>query len=264
MIRVALDAMGGDEAPAAEVDGAALALRELAPGFQLLLVGQPEVITERLDRHPGLDRSRIEIVPASQVITMEDKPLQAVRQKRDSSLVVGLGLHRDGKADAFVSAGNTGAMLAGATLLLGLHDGVERATVASLFPAAEGPVLVLDAGANVDCSARELVNFAHLGTRLHARRDRPTCAAGRAAQRRRGGREGERHGPRGPPASPRRAAPQLCRQHRGARHRGSPPDARPDRRGGHRRIRRATSCSSSTNRWETWCACCSSATVRGC
>ncbi len=164
MIRVALDAMGGDHAPAAEVDGAALALRELAPEFQLLLVGQPEPIAEHLARHADLDRSRIEVVPASQVVTMADKPLQGVRQKRDSSLVVGLSMHRDGKADAFVSAGNTGATLAGATLLLGLHDGVDRATVASLFPSANGTVLVLDAGANVDCSARELVNFAHLGS----------------------------------------------------------------------------------------------------
>lgn len=164
MIRVALDAMGGDDAPAAEVDGAALALRELSADLQLLLVGRPEAIAPHLARHPELDRGRIEVVPASEVVTMTDKPLAAVRQKRDSSLVVGLTLHRDGKADAFVSAGNTGATLAASTMLLGLHEGVERATVASLFPAAAGPVLVLDAGANVDCSARELVNFAHLGS----------------------------------------------------------------------------------------------------
>lgn len=164
MIRVALDAMGGDDAPAAEVDGAALALRELSADWRLLLVGQPDVIAGHLARHPELDRGRIEVVPASEVVTMTDKPLQAVRQKRDSSLVVGLTLHRDGKADAFVSAGNTGATLAACTILLGLHEGVDRATVASLFPAATGPVLVLDAGANVDCSARELVNFAHLGS----------------------------------------------------------------------------------------------------
>ncbi len=164
MIRVALDAMGGDDAPAAEVDGAALALRELSADFQLLLVGQPEVIATHLARHGDLDPERIAVVPASEVVTMTDKPLQAVRQKRDSSLVVGLTLHREGKADAFVSAGNTGATLAASTILLGLHEGVDRATVASLFPSASGTVLVLDAGANVDCSARELVNFAHLGS----------------------------------------------------------------------------------------------------
>ena len=164
MIRVALDAMGGDHAPAAEIDGAALALRDLPPDFSLLLVGQPALIEAHLARHPDLDRSRLTIVEATEVIGMAEKPLSAVRRKPNSSLVVGLGLHRDGLADAFVSAGNTGASLAAATILLGLHDGVDRATVASLFPAAEGPVLVLDAGANLDCSVKELVNFAYLGS----------------------------------------------------------------------------------------------------
>lgn len=164
MIRVAIDAMGGDHAPTAEVEGVALALAELDPIFRVLLVGRPEVITAHLERQPQLDRSRIEIVPASEIVSMTDRPLQAVRQKRDSSLVVGVGLHAKGSADAFVSAGNTGAILAASTLLLGLHEGVDRATVASHFPTPSGPVLVLDAGANVDCSARELVNFARLGS----------------------------------------------------------------------------------------------------
>lgn len=168
MIRVALDAMGGDHAPATEVDGAALALRELPPEFVLILVGQPDRIEAELSRYPDLDRSRLTVVPATQVIGMAEKPLSAVRKKPDSSLVVGLGLHRDGHADAFVSAGNTGALLAGGTILLGLHDGVERATVASSFPAPDGYVLVLDAGANVDCSAKELINFAYLGS-IYAR-----------------------------------------------------------------------------------------------
>jgi glycerol-3-phosphate acyltransferase PlsX len=87
-----------------------------------------------------------------------------VRRKPNSSIVVGLGLQKAGRADAFVSAGNTGAVLAASTLLLGLHDGVERASVATLFPTADDPVLVLDGGANVDCSARELLCFAILGT----------------------------------------------------------------------------------------------------
>ncbi len=164
MIRVALDAMGGDHAPASEVDGAALALAELGPDIKLVLVGQAGRIAPELDRHPALDRSRIEIVDAPEVVTMDDKPLQAVRRKRNSSLVVGLSLLQERRADAFVSAGNTGAVLAASTVLLGLHPGVDRATVASLLPAADGPVLLLDAGANVDCSARELVNFAHLGS----------------------------------------------------------------------------------------------------
>lgn len=164
MIRVAVDAMGSDAAPAAEVDGAALALRELPPDFSVVLVGRADAIESQLARHPEIDRSRIRVVPALNTIGMGEKPLQAVRRKPDSSLVVGLTLHRDEEAEAFVSAGNTGAILAASTILLGLHDGVERASVASLFPAVDGPVVVLDAGANVDCTARELVNFAHLGS----------------------------------------------------------------------------------------------------
>ncbi len=164
MIRVALDAMGGDHAPQVEVDGAALALAELPAAFLIQLVGSTERIEAELARHPGLDRSRIEIREAPEVIGMGEKPLAAIRRKPKSSINVGVGLQKAGEADAFVSAGNTGAILAASTLHLGLHDGVERATVATLFPTATRPCLVLDAGANVDCSPRELVCFAHLGT----------------------------------------------------------------------------------------------------
>ncbi|HEX9755659.1 MAG TPA: phosphate acyltransferase PlsX [Gemmatimonadales bacterium] len=164
MIRVALDAMGGDHAPVTEVEGVRLALRDLPPGFTVKLVGQPAVLEQVLARYPDLDRGRVEIQEAAEVIRMDEKPLEAVRRKRKSSLVVGLGLHAKGGADAFISAGNTGAILAASTLLLGLHQGVERASVAALFPTAPGPVLVLDAGANVDCSASELVCFARLGS----------------------------------------------------------------------------------------------------
>jgi glycerol-3-phosphate acyltransferase PlsX len=163
VIRVAVDAMGGDHAPQAEVEGCLQALGENPEAF-IQLVGPPEVIEAELTRHPGADRTRLEIRPASQVIGMAEKPLAAVRGKRDSSIVVGLALQKAGQSDAFVSAGNTGAVLAASTVLLGIHDGVERASVATLFPTADEPVLVLDGGANVDCSARELVNFAVLGT----------------------------------------------------------------------------------------------------
>lgn len=163
MIRVALDAMGGDGAPGAEVDGAALALREF-PDLELTLVGRPDDIQPHLDRYPVLARDRLHVVSAPDVIGMDEKPLAAVRRKPRSSMVVGFQLHRDGEVDAFVSAGNTGATLAAATIVLGLHDGVDRATVASLFPARDGVVLVVDAGANVDCTAKELVNFARLGS----------------------------------------------------------------------------------------------------
>lgn len=164
MIRIALDAMGGDRAPGPEVDGAVLALRELPPEFELTLVGRAADIEAQLARHPGIDRSRLRIVEASDVIGMAERPLAAVRKKPNSSLVVGLNLHRTGEVEALISAGNTGATLAGSTILLGLHDGVDRAAVASPFPLPDGSVLVVDAGANVDCTSRELVNFARLGT----------------------------------------------------------------------------------------------------
>jgi glycerol-3-phosphate acyltransferase PlsX len=164
VFRVALDAMGGDNAPRTEVDGVALALSELPPTFRVQLVGPSAAIEAELDRHPGVDRGRLEIVEAPEVIGMSEPPLQAVRKKRKSSLVLGLRLQAEGRSDAFISAGNTGAILAASTVLLGLFPGVERATVGALLPTVEGPVLLLDAGANVDCSARELVGFAHLGS----------------------------------------------------------------------------------------------------
>ncbi|NOT08166.1 MAG: phosphate acyltransferase PlsX [Gemmatimonadales bacterium] len=164
MIRVALDAMGSDQAPRTEVEGLALALRELPPGFRVQLVGQTAAIEAELAGYPDLDRERFDVVEAPEVIGMAEKPLHAVRRKQKSSLVIGLGLQAQGKSDAFISAGNTGAILAASTVLLGLYEGVERATVATLLPTADGPVLMLDAGANVECSAKELVGFAHLGT----------------------------------------------------------------------------------------------------
>jgi phosphate acyltransferase len=164
VIRVAVDAMGGDNAPQAEIAGALQALAAFPDKFLIQLVGRSDVIAAELGKHPEADRSRLEIHEAAEVIGMGEKPLAAVRKKRKSSIVVALTMQKDGKSDAFVSAGNTGAILAASTLLLGLHDGVERATVATLFPTADHPVLVLDGGANVDCSARELVGFAYLGS----------------------------------------------------------------------------------------------------
>jgi len=163
VIRVAVDAMGGDTAPQAEIAGVVQALTSLPGKFTIQLVGRPDVIGAELAKYPDADRGRIELHDAAEVIGMAEKPLAAVRRKPNSSIVIGLGLQKAGRADAFVSAGNTGAILAASTILLGLHDGVERATVATLFPTLTEPVLVLDGGANVDCSARELVNFAYLG-----------------------------------------------------------------------------------------------------
>lgn len=163
MIRIALDAMGGDHAPSVEIEGARLALADLPPTFEVHLIGQPQVVERELAQHPGLDRSRIVLHEAPEVVGMGEKPLEAVRRKPKSSLMVGISLHAEGVVDGFISAGNTGAILAASTIVLGLHDGVQRATLAALFPTAFGPVLVLDAGANVDCGAKELVQFARLG-----------------------------------------------------------------------------------------------------
>jgi glycerol-3-phosphate acyltransferase PlsX len=164
VIRVALDAMGGDNAPAVEIEGVSHALRDLPPTFLVQLVGQREAIEQELSRHPEVDRARLEFVDAAEVIGMGEKPLSAIRQKRKSSLVVGLSLQADGRSDAFISAGNTGAILAASTVILGLHHGVERASLGTVFPTALGPCMVLDGGANVDASARELACFARLGS----------------------------------------------------------------------------------------------------
>jgi glycerol-3-phosphate acyltransferase PlsX len=165
MIRIALDAMGGDNAPQVEVEGAVQALTELPPDFHVQLVGRTADIEAALARLSGVDRSRIEIVEAPDVVTMADKPLAAIRSKPHSSIAVGLGLQKKKKSDAFVSAGNTGAVMAASTLLLRLHPGVQRAAIAAPLPTArQTALLILDAGANVDCDAREVVGFAHLGS----------------------------------------------------------------------------------------------------
>src|SRR5437762_12864179 len=179
MIRIALDAMGSDKAPQVEVEGAAQALQELPPDFRLQLVGRKADIEAALSRVGDVDRARVEIVDAPDVVAMGDKPLAAIRGKPRSSIAVGLGLQNKGKSDAFISAGNTGAVMAASTLLLRLHPGVQRAAIGALFPSAGQPVLVLDGGANVDCDARELVGFAHLGS-VYARDvlGRPSPAVG--------------------------------------------------------------------------------------
>jgi glycerol-3-phosphate acyltransferase PlsX len=164
VIRVAVDAMGGDSAPQAEIAGVVEALAAYPSDFMVQLVGRSDTIEGELARHAGVDRARIEVHEAPDVIGMGEKPLAAVRRKPHSSIVVGLSLQKSSRSDAFVSAGNTGAILAASTVILGLHEGVERATVATLFPTGAEPVLVLDGGANIDASARELVGFALLGT----------------------------------------------------------------------------------------------------
>jgi glycerol-3-phosphate acyltransferase PlsX len=159
---IALDAMGSDRAPKPEVEGAIQAARHY--GVRVLLVGRESQIRAELDRHPTAAHLPLEIVHADEVITMEDKVGQAVRAKRDSSMRVGLRLVRDASASGFVSAGNTGAAMATAKMVLGTLPGVDRPALAAVFPTALGTAAVLlDVGANVDCKPENLEQFAVMG-----------------------------------------------------------------------------------------------------
>ena len=171
MARIAVDAMGGDLAPRSPVAGALLAIGELDSAHTITLVGRTSVIQGELDRLDAADpagfaarRDRITIVEAPDVIEMSDRPTAAIRGKPHSSMVVGLKLHAADKADAFVSAGNTGAQMASSVFLLKLHHGLTRPAIAAMIPTLKRPVVLVDAGANVDCSAEELVQFARLGS----------------------------------------------------------------------------------------------------
>lgn len=161
MTTIALDAMGGDHAPRAEVEGAILAAREL--GVRILLVGIEAAVRQELDRHKhrGLP---IEIVNATEVVTMSDSPSQAFRRKKDSSLHVAARLVRDAKADALVSAGNTGAAMTIARFVLGTLPSVDRPALAAAFPNMKDKVsIILDVGANVDSKPEHLEQFAVMG-----------------------------------------------------------------------------------------------------
>src|SRR5436309_1056619 len=161
MITIAVDAMGGDNAPRPEVEGSVLAAREL--GVRVLLVGQQTVIRAELAKHAPANLP-IEIVPASEVITMDDHPAQAFRRKKDSSVHVAARLVREAKAHGMVSAGNTGAVMTVARFLLGTLESVDRMALAAPFPNAKAGVSVLlDVGANVDSKPEHLVQFAVMG-----------------------------------------------------------------------------------------------------
>jgi phosphate acyltransferase len=158
---IALDAMGSDRAPKPEIEGAMLAARQY--GVRVLLVGPEAEVKAELDRHSAAARLPIEIVHASEYITMDDK-VEAIRAKRDSSMRVGLRLVREGQANGFVTAGNTGAAMATAKIVLGAVAGVDRPALAAVFPTAPGnPAMLLDVGANVDCTPQNLEQFAVMG-----------------------------------------------------------------------------------------------------
>jgi phosphate acyltransferase len=158
---IALDAMGSDRAPKPEIEGAIHAARQY--GVRVLLVGPESTIKQELDRHSSAARLPLEIVHASEYITMEDK-VDAIRAKRDSSMRVGLRMVREGEASGFVTAGNTGAAMATAKIVLGAVPGVDRPALAAVFPTAPGTAaMLLDVGANVDCKPQNLEQFAVMG-----------------------------------------------------------------------------------------------------
>ncbi len=161
MTTIAIDAMGGDHAPRAEVEGAILAAREF--GLRILLVGMEAALKQELSRH-GHRGLPIEIVGATEIITMSDSPSQAFRRKKESSMHVAARLVRDGKAEAMVSAGNTGAAMTVARFVLGTLPSVDRPALAAAFPNMKDKVsVILDVGANVDSKPEQIRQFAVMG-----------------------------------------------------------------------------------------------------
>ncbi len=162
MVNVAVDAMGGDNAPSEIVKGAIDAVNGKG-NIKVFLVGRQEAVEDAL---AGLsyDKSRVEIVPATEVIETAEPPVMAIRKKKDSSIVVGQKLVKDGICDAFVSAGSSGAVLVGGQFIVGRIKGVERPPLAPLIPTAKGNSLLIDCGANVDARPSHLVQFAKMGS----------------------------------------------------------------------------------------------------
>ncbi|MEA3493580.1 MAG: phosphate acyltransferase PlsX [Candidatus Margulisiibacteriota bacterium] len=161
MTRIALDAMGGDHAPSEIIKGAVLASREL-PDAEIILVGNQSRVEKELSCYK--DKEKLGIVNSTEVIDMDEAPAQAVKQKKGASVNVAVSLVKEGKADAVVSAGSTGALMAASLFKLGRIKGIERPAIATEFPLPSGKVLLLDMGANVDCKPKHLEQFAMMGS----------------------------------------------------------------------------------------------------
>ncbi|MFS2159621.1 phosphate acyltransferase PlsX [Pseudomonas sp. Pseusp122] len=160
---IAIDAMGGDFGPRNIVQ-ASIACLSASPSLHLTLVGHSSTLEDLIARHPGVDRSRLRVVNASEVVTMDDRPAQVLRGKPDSSMRVALRLVADGQAQACVSAGNTGALMVLSRFLLKTLPGIDRPAMVAAIPTQRGYCQLLDLGANVDCSAENLYQFAVMGS----------------------------------------------------------------------------------------------------
>jgi glycerol-3-phosphate acyltransferase PlsX len=160
-MKIALDAFGSDNAPYPEVEGAILAIKEEVCD-QVILTGREDELKSIMEKY-YYDQQRIEIVPASQKVTMEDAPTTVMKNKQDSSLMKAITLHKEGKADGAVSAGNTGAAMAASLFRYGRIKNVSRPALAITLPTQKNPEIILDVGANVDCTAENLAQFAQLG-----------------------------------------------------------------------------------------------------
>src|SRR6185503_18429632 len=173
---IALDAMGGDHAPLVPVEAALISAKK---GNAIALVGDTAVVKAALSKIGGSVPKSLELVHASETIAMDEKPSQAVRKKRDASLVVAARLVAEGKADAMVSAGNSGAAMAAGLIECGRINGVQRPAIGSAFPTKKQPIVILDLGANIDPTPVQLAQFAVLGeayARAVLHRERPRVA----------------------------------------------------------------------------------------
>ena len=163
-MRIGLDAMGTNHSPCTEVEGAISSLRDSTDDLQIILIGDDELIRLELQKYDSTyPMDQLSIIHAPEKVLNEDSPAKALRQKPNSSIAVGLKMQKNGELDAFVSAGSTGAVMAGSLLILRPLKGVDRPCIGTVVPTAKGPLLLLDAGANVDCKPHHLTQFAGLG-----------------------------------------------------------------------------------------------------